>query len=131
VLLAAETAQQIQLRIGSILASNQSKEFDPKLAKMKKQLEVFKYQSYRLIREDSQKAGWGTETTFEIPGGRSLIVAPQERRGNQVSLKVRLLEREKTLVDTNVTLSDGGNFLLGGPAHEGGVLILSISAASN
>jgi hypothetical protein len=130
-LLAAEPAQQVQLRIGSILASNQSKEFDSKLGKWKKQLEVFKYQSYKLIREDSQRAGWRTDATFEIPGGRSLIVAPQERRNNQLALKVRLVDREKTLVDTTVTLSEGGNFLLGGPPHEGGVLILSISASTN
>jgi hypothetical protein len=47
-----------------------------------------------------------------------------------LALKVRLLAGEKPLLDTTVKLREGGNFLLGGPPHEGGVLILSISAAS-
>jgi hypothetical protein len=34
------------------------------------------------------------------------------------------------VVDTNVRLNNGGNFLLGGPPHEGGALVLSISATA-
>ena len=127
---AGEVAQQVELRIGSILASNQSNEFDPRLAKMKSQLQVFKYQSYKLIKEDHQQAGWNADANFEIPGGRSLIVAPQGRQNDQLSLKVRLLEGEKPLLDTTVRLKEGSNLLLGGPPHEGGVLILSISASA-
>jgi hypothetical protein len=127
---AGEGAPQVHLRIGSILASNQSKDCDPKLAQMS-QLQMFKYQCYRLLKEDSQRASWQGDATFDIPGGRSLKVAPQEKRNNQLALKVRLLEREKPVLDTTVTLREGGNLLLGGPPHEGGVLILSISASTN
>jgi hypothetical protein len=81
-----------------------------------------------LIREESQKGSWQGNAVFEIPGGRSLLVTPQELRNNRISLKVRLLEGEKPIVDTTVRFPNRGNFLLGGPAHEGGVLILSISA---
>lgn len=126
---AAEKGQQgVQLMIGTILASNERDEFDSKLAKMKNQLEVIKYRSYRLIKEETQKVVWTGNAGFEIPGGRTLVVVPQEYRNNRLSLKVRLLEGEKPLLDTTVRLRNRGNFLLGGPAHEGGVLILSISA---
>jgi len=67
---------------------------------------------------------------FDIPGGRSLVVTPQEFRNKQLALKVRLQHGDKPVVDTTVRLSNGGNFLLGGPAHEGGVLVLSISATA-
>jgi hypothetical protein len=122
--------QAVQLKIGTILATNQADCLDGQLAKMKQQLEVIKYRCYRLIREESQKASWEANTVFDIPGGRRLIVAPQEYRNNRVSLKVRLQEGEKPIVDTTVRFPNRGNFLLGGPAHEGGVLILSISAAT-
>jgi hypothetical protein len=121
---------KVQVTIGTILASNQSNEFDPRLAKLQNQLKVFKYKSYRLIREDTRRPGWNEDAAFEIPGGRSLLARPQEKSGNQLALKVRLLAGEKPLLDTTVKLREGGNFLLGGPAHEGGVLILSIWAAS-
>jgi hypothetical protein len=125
----AEKSQQaVQLKIGTILATNQADCLDNQLSKMKQQLEVIKYRCYRLIREESQKGSWQGNAVFEIPGGRSLVVTPQELRNNRISLKVRLLEGEKPIVDTTVRFPNRGNFLLGGPAHEGGVLILSISA---
>ncbi len=123
-------AQPVQLKIGTILATNQAECLDSQLAKLKQQLEVVKYRCYRLIREESQKGVWQANTVFEIPGGRSLVVQPVEFRNGRVSLKVRLLEGEKPIVDTTVRFPNKGNFLLGGPAHEGGVLILSISAAA-
>ncbi|OGQ48737.1 MAG: hypothetical protein A3I10_05130 [Deltaproteobacteria bacterium RIFCSPLOWO2_02_FULL_57_26] len=126
---AAEKAPQgLHLRIGTILASNESEDFDPKLSRMKNQLEVIKYSSYRLIKEEVQKVQWRLNAVFEVPGGRSLVILPQEYRNQRLALKVRLLQGDKPLVDTTVRLRNRGYFLLGGPAHEGGVLILSIFA---
>lgn len=132
---AAEVGQtggqrSVQLKIGTILAGNEGDEFDPKLTGMKNQLKVFKYRSYRLLKEESQKVGWQARADFEIPGGRTLVVTPQEYRNDRIALKVRLLKANQPQLDTVVRLRNRGNFLLGGPAHEGGVLILSISATT-
>jgi hypothetical protein len=128
---AEQPAQPVQIKIGTIMATNQAECLDSQLAKLKQQLEVVKYRCYRLMREDAQKGGWQANSSFDIAGGRSLHVTPLECRNNRVSLKVRLLEGEKPIVDTTVRFPNKGNFLLGGPAHEGGVLILSISAMAN
>ncbi len=126
---AAEKApQEVELRIGVILASNGSDDFDPKLSKMKNQLEVIKFRSYRLIKEESRKVPWQSNAVFEIPGGHSLVVMPQQLRNRRLFVQVRLLGGQAPLLDTTVSLRNRGNFLLGGPAYEGGVLILSISA---
>jgi hypothetical protein len=126
---AAETAPQtIQVKIGSILASNRGDDFDARLAPLEKQLKVMKYRSYRLLKEESRTVERQGSTTFEIPGGRSLIIVPQEADKKQIALKVRLQQGGKPLLDTSVRLNNGGNFLLGGPPHEGGALVLSISA---
>jgi hypothetical protein len=114
--------------IGTILASNQNDEFDAKLKGMESQLKVLKYRSYRLLKNDSQTVPWRGEKIFEIPGGRSLTVTPQEFQDNRVSLKVRLTQGQKPLLDTVVKIPNKGNFILGGPPHEGGALVLSISA---
>ena len=125
---AAEKGQPgVQLKIGTILATNEADCLDSQLSKMKQQLERIKYRCYHLVKEESQKASWLANSVFEIAGGRSLVVMPQEYRNNQISLKVRLLAGEKPIVDITVRVPNRGNFLLGGPAHEGGVLILSIS----
>ncbi len=126
---AQKQPQNVQVRIGSILASNQSDEFDARLKGLEKQLRVLKYRSYRLLKDESQSVPWQGNRVFEIPGGRSLMVAPQEFQDNRIALQVRLTGGQKPLLDTTVRIANKGNFILGGPPHEGGVLVLSISAA--
>lgn len=120
----------VQVRIGTVRATHESCEFDPRLARLKGQLEAFRYRCYRLVREDTQTLGWNRDGWFEIPGGRVLRVTPQERRGNQLSLKVSLLKADRPLLDTAVKLREGRNFLLVVPPEEGETIILSISGST-
>ena len=123
-------SKPVQVKIGTILASNETDQFDARLQPMERQLKVMKYRSYRLLKEDSQSVPWNDNATFEIPGGRSLAVSPQDSKDNQIALKVRLTEGTKPLLDTTVRLQGRGYFLLGGPPHEGGALVISISASA-
>jgi hypothetical protein len=123
-------SKPVQVKIGTILASNESDQFDVRLKPMERQLKVMKYRSYRLLKEDSQSVPWNDNVTFEIPGGRSLAVSPQDSKDKQIALKVRLTEGTKPLLDTTVRLQGRGYFLLGGPPHEGGALVISISASA-
>lgn len=127
---AEKQPQSVQVNIGTILASNQSDEFDANLKGLETQLRVLKYRSYRLLKNDSQTVPWRGEKVFEIPGGRSLTVTPQGFQDNRISLKVRLTQGQKPVLDTTVKIPNKGNFILGGPPHEGGALVLSISAAA-
>ena len=127
---AEKQPQAVQVSIGTILASNQNDEFDTKLKGMETQLKVLKYRSYRLLKNESQTVPWHGEKIFEIPGGRSLTVTPQEFQDNRISLKVRLTQGQQPVLDTTVKIPNKGNFILGGPPHEGGALVLSISAAA-
>jgi len=47
-------SKPVQVKIGTILASNESDQFDARLKPMERQLKVMKYRSYRLLKEDSQ-----------------------------------------------------------------------------
>ena len=127
---AEKTPQSVHLTIRTILAGNKSDEFDPKLKAMEQQLKTLKYRSYRSLKDDAQDVPWQETGSFEIPGGRSLTVAPQEFQKNRIALKVRLTEGEKPILDTTVRIPNKGNFILGGPPHEGGTLVLSISATA-
>lgn len=127
---ADNNSETVRVKIGTIFANNQSDDFDPKLKAMRNQLKVMKYRSYRLLKEETQNVAWQGSGVFDIPGGRSLVVAPQEFRDKQIALKVRLQHGDKPVLDTTVRIKSGGNFLLGGPPHEGGALVLSISATT-
>jgi hypothetical protein len=123
-------AQTVQVKIGAILASNQNDDFDARLAPLEKQLKVMKYRSYKLLKEESQNVQGQASATFSIPGNRTLVVTPQKSKNNQHALKIHLQQGEKPVLDTTVRLNNGGNFILGGPPHEGGVLVLSIWATA-
>ena len=125
---AETTSQAVKIKIDTILASNQNSEFDSRLKPLEKQLKLLKYKSYRLLKEESQNVPSQGNGSFQIPGGRTLIVSPQDFRDQQIALKVRLQGSEKPLLDTTLKLQNKGNFILGGPPHEGGVLVLAIWA---
>jgi len=126
---AAEPASQpVKIKIDTILASNQNGEFDSRLKPLERQLKVLKYRSYRLLKEESQSIASRGNGSFQIPGGRMLIISPQDFRDQQIALKVRLQGSQKPLLDTTLKLQNKGNFILGGPPHEGGVLVLAIWA---
>lgn len=118
------------MRIGAILVSNEGDYFDPKLSWLKAQLEGIKYRSYRLLKDETQNVLWKANAVFQIPGGRSLVIVPQEYRNERISLEVRLLEGDKPFLDTKLRLRNRGNILVGGPPHEKGVLFISISATT-
>jgi len=127
---AEKTPQSVQVTIRSILAANKTDEFDTKLKGMEQQLKSLKYRSYRSLKDESKTVPWQGTQSFEIPGGRTLTVSPQEFQDNRIALKVRLTEHDKPIVDTTVKIANKGNFILGGPPHEGGALVLSISASA-
>lgn len=127
---AENNPQSVQVTIRTILGGNKSDEFDPKLKGMEQQLKPLKHRSYRLLKDDTQTVPWQGGKSFEIPGGRSLTITPQDFQDNRIGLKVRLTQGDKPLIDTTVKIANKGNFILGGPAHEGGSLVLSISAAA-
>jgi len=127
---AEKNPQSVQVTIRSILAANKSDEFDAKLKGMEQQLKSLKYRSYHSLKDETKTVAWQGSQSFEIPGGRTLTVAPQDFQNNRIALKVHLTENDKPIVDTTVKIPNRGNFILGGPPHDGGVLVLSISASA-
>jgi hypothetical protein len=58
------------------------------------------------------------------------LVIPKEYRDNRISLKLVLVRDSRPLVNTVVALRNEGTFLVGGPRHQDGVLIIAIGAQS-
>jgi hypothetical protein len=125
---ADKTFRSVQITIHTVAANKKDGDFDPRLAAFEKQLKALNYRSYRLLGEETKTAPWQGNANFDIPGGRQLTVRPQEVANNQLGLRVQLKQGDRPQLETTVRLNNGGNFILGGPPHEGGVLVLSISA---
>lgn len=121
-------ANAVEVRIGAVLASNSSQEFDARLASLHRQFNtLFPYTSYRLVKEERQRVPWGGKVGFDM-GGRYVMVIPREFKNERVSMRVMVIEGSRPIVDTAVSLRNHATFLVGGPRQHEGVLILSIGA---
>lgn len=117
-----------EVSVGAVLASNTGQEFDSRLAALQRQFHSLPYTSYRLIKRESRNVQWGGPAAFDLPGGRYLLVIPKEYKDGRVSLKILLIDGSRQLVDSALALRNRGTVLVGGPKHDGGVLIISIAA---
>lgn len=120
----------VEVRVGSVVASSTGQNFDHRLASLRRQFDsLLPYSSYRLIREERRRVGWQREAKFTLPGRRYLLVIPREYKDGRVALNVMLVQGARTLVNTAVALRNNGTFLVGGPPHQEGVLIIAIAAS--
>ena len=71
------------------------------------------YRSFQVVRVEHRQCPWQTTEAFKIPGGRLLRVVPKAMRDQAVVMRVKLVERRRALVDTDLRLQNGGVLLLG------------------
>lgn len=127
---AAVAQSQVAVRVRTILATDSEGGFDRRLDSHRGQLKrLFRYSSYRLVKEEERQCAWGSPNNFEIPGGRYLQVLPIGYKGDRLKLKVILIEGPSSPpLDTDFSLPNHGNIWVGGPKHPEGVLLISIGA---
>lgn len=124
---------QVAVRVRTILATDSGSGFDVRLDSQQGQLRrLFRYSSYRLVKEEERRCAWGSPNNFEIPGGRYLQVLPIGYKGDRLKLKVILIEGSSAPpLDTDFSLPNHGNIWVGGPKHPEGVLLISIGAEAD
>lgn len=124
-----ETWAQIPTRLRVIEASNVGGIIDPSLKELHHQLSsLFKYTSYRLLRDERLYLTLNQTTIFPVHPGRSIEITPLKFQASTAELRVRI-KREKTdILDTQMRLPPGRTVLIGGPKHGEGVLILAFSS---
>lgn len=125
----SEAADTITVDVGSVYASNEGTTVDPALGNIRGKLQaMFNYTSFRMLERKRRSLAVGETGEFDLPGGRSMRVAPLPAQGNKVRLSLQIFDGRKKLLATTLGLRRGGMLLVGGPSHQTGVLIFVISA---
>jgi hypothetical protein len=124
----ASGVDTVRLGVDVIYASQDGQDFDPNLAHVERQLRTFRYSSFRRLGSHQLVRSIGQQGTISLPGGRSLLLAPQGISGGSVVLLLSIQGGGKAPFNTELKLANGGTILVGGPGHEAGVLILAITA---
>ncbi len=120
---------QIQIHLRVIEASNVGSSIDPSLRDLTEQLgSLFRYTSYRLMKDEKRTLAPNQGTSIPVHEGRSIEIIQVGHQPNMVELRVRIRRDNTDLLNTQVRLSPGRTVLIGGPKHREGVSILALSA---
>jgi hypothetical protein len=109
-------------------ATNAHSKVDPALTPMLKHLQFLSYTGFSLMKQESASLGISEEAEFAVVGDRKVTVQLIDRTEKEAKIRVRMFNREGKLLDTTVSIYRNRSFIVAGPKHEDGVLILPVTA---
>src|SRR5205085_5681694 len=117
------------IQIAKVLASNDGRVFDSRLASLKNELRQLRFKSYKLVSSETRVLrGNGGQSGMELPHGRYLHITTREHTPDHLRLHILLNEDNKPVVNTYVKLELGSVVLLGGPRDPDGTLVITIGS---
>ncbi len=135
--------RRVKITVRAIAASNDSAALagmDPKLKPIAQQIQSFsqefRFRSYRLMAEQTFDLDWKTAAQMELPGSRSLEVAPRQLDADgRIKVHLELLGEHPAhsrKLHTDYSIQRGGTILVGGirvdPNNEkAGKLLIAIT----
>lgn len=118
-------AGKVEVKVRVIHATNSGK-VDPQLQDVMKQLRFLKYTGFRLLNTNTAQIAVGSDTTFQVVGGRRLKVQVLEKTPEHARLRIRMLKGSERVLDTTVKIHRDRSFIIGGPNYQGGKLVLPV-----
>jgi len=121
---------QVLTNVKVIHASTGPEYVDPSLKKIIPELKsVFKYTSYRLLKNQSLALNFNKKGRVELPGKRTLIVMPTNVDGKRISYQITIRKNNDTILQTRARLKNNNSFTIGGPQFNNGYLLFNISGS--
>jgi RNA polymerase sigma-70 factor, ECF subfamily len=87
---------------------------------------LFRYQQYRLVQQYRAQVPIGGVQRWPVAGDRTLEIAPEGMTESSTRMQLRLQRGNVTEVTTSMQAAPGAPAVIGGPRHDGGVLILVV-----
>jgi hypothetical protein len=120
----------IRVNVKTVLASQDEAYIDPALSAVVKELEsLFRYSSYRLLSENRLNLALKKTGSVNLPGERVLMITPTGIQADRVEMKLVILRKNSQVFETVIQLLNRGSIIVGGPKHQNGSLLFSISAS--
>ena len=118
----------VQVRVWSVHATNQNNEMDPRLGRLAKHLSSLKYKGFELLRKDAASISVKGAKKFDVAGDKSVRVTVLSQTESRARVRVQVISTKGNLLDTTVSIRRNGFFIVAGPRHKGGILVLPIFA---
>ena len=124
----AEMTASVKLRMWTVHASDEHGGTDEKLQRIAKHLKRLKYSGFRYVDAQGGTVRRDGKIQMPIPGGRSVELTLLSKTEEKARVRVRIRGKKQVLLDTTVSIRRNGFFMVAGPRHDGGVLVLPIFA---
>lgn len=113
-----------------IHASTESRHVDPSLKKIIPKLKsVFKYTSYRLLKNQRLNLNFNQKGRVNLPGKKTLIVMPSDIEGKRIRYHIVIQKNNHPIFQTQVLLKNNSSITIGGPQFNNGTLLFNISGS--
>ncbi len=107
-----------------------AEQFDPGLKGIIHELKsVFKYTSYRLLKDQRFDLNFSQEGLVNLPGNRTLLLLPSDTDGKRIRYQINIQKNNLSIFQTQVMLKNNSSITIGGPELDSGVLLINISSA--
>jgi len=121
---------QVLTNVKVIHASTGPEYVDPSLKKIIPELKsVFKYTSYRLLKNQRLALNFNRKGHVELPGKRTLIVMPTNMDGKRIRYQITIRKNNDPIFQTRVRLKNNSSITIGGPQFNNGYLLFNISGS--
>ena len=120
--------EEVQIALWTVHASNKHQTMDARLKRIAKHLGNLKFSGFDLLAKQGAALKVKAKTTFNIVGKRSVEITVLSRDEKRARVRVAVMGANGKLLDTTVSIRRNGFFMVAGPAHKGGILVLPIFA---
>ncbi|RLC23808.1 MAG: hypothetical protein DRH93_06280 [Deltaproteobacteria bacterium] len=122
---------KILTHVKVIHASTGPRYVDPGLKKIIPELKsVFKYTSYRLLKDQRLDQHFHQKDRVNLPGKRTLIIMPSDMEGKRIRYQITIKKNKRSVFQTRVLLKNNSSITIGGPQFNDGVLLFNISGSA-
>ena len=120
--------QEVEVEILVVHATNDHQKVDPRLRSLLPHLRHLNYTGFDVLDVRRDDLSERDETSFGIAGGRRMQVELLDVDPSRARMRVRMYDGQRRLLDTTVSIHRNRSFIVAGPKHQGGVLILPMTA---
>lgn len=118
---------RVEVELMVVHATNAHDKVDPRLRPVLQHLRFLQFRGFSLLSLDEQHIAVGSGHTFSIVGERRVTIDVVERDPVQAKLRVRMFNDRGMFLDTTIRIHRHKSFMVGGPDHDDGKLLLPIT----
>lgn len=120
--------EMVKIRVWTVHATNKSSGVGDGLARIEKHLKNLNYSGFSLLSKDGAAVSIKGSKKFSVAGEKAVKVTVLERNEKRARVRVQVTSPKGKLLDTTVSIRRNGFFMVAGPKHNKGVLVLPIFA---